>query len=78
MSDPYELKDPYSRPELPARPLDASSLGPAFGAPWGSTLDAPASEVPDFLFPENFDTEYRRGFGDRLTYHIGVGYLAGA
>lgn len=34
-------------------------------------------ETPDFLFPENFDTGFRRSWGERLTYHSGVAYLAG-
>eukprot|EP00316_Scyphosphaera_apsteinii_P017805 CAMPEP_0119307478 /NCGR_PEP_ID=MMETSP1333-20130426/7960_1 /TAXON_ID=418940 /ORGANISM="Scyphosphaera apsteinii, Strain RCC1455" /LENGTH=192 /DNA_ID=CAMNT_0007311031 /DNA_START=89 /DNA_END=667 /DNA_ORIENTATION=+ len=73
------LVDPYANPEVPNPNLDTSKLGPAFGSGWNSGQVAPEQQAlsPDFLFPENFDSDYRRSWGDRLTYHIGVGYLAG-
>lgn len=33
---------------------------------------------PDFLFDENYDESFRRSWGERLTYHVGAAYSAGA
>ena len=64
---------------VPATKLDAASLGPAFGG-WGMAPQPQLEEqnAPDYLFPENFDVAYRRSWGERLTFHIGAAYLAGA
>lgn len=37
----------------------------------------PQEPQPEFLFPENFDTGFRRSWGERLVYHIGCAYLVG-
>jgi len=71
------LQDPYASSGVPNAPLDTSALGPAFGSGWSSPRASPEAPVPDFLFPENFDEKYRRPWGERLTYYIGVGYLGG-
>ena len=72
MADPYALKDG-------AVPPPTGGLGPAFG---GLTFPAGANPgptvQPDFLFPENFEEDYRRSWGERLTFHIGSAYLTGA
>ncbi len=54
--------DPYSIEAL------NTNAPPALSAP---TLS------PDFLLPENYDNKFRRSWGERLVYHIGVGYLIG-
>ena len=78
-----QLNDPYADPNVASSTtLDPSKLGPAFGGgTWGAggppAPKVPAASQPDFLFPENYDEMYRRSWGDRLTYHIGCGYLAG-
>ena len=70
------MSDPYANPEGPGTSLDpAIALNAAQGA---VTAGVPGAATPDFLFPENYDTTFRRSWGDRLTYHIGLGYLVGA
>ena len=70
-----------------------SSLGlPSFGAMTGSSsasegsygggdFHIPAAPAPipqpDFLFETDYDEKFRRSWGERLTYHVGVAYLAG-
>ena len=70
------MADPYASGSSPP---PASSL-PSFG---GFTLPppepaVPAAAQPDYLFTENYDAAYRRSWGERLTFHIGAAYLAGA
>ena len=80
MADPSAMADPYALKDgaIPAAGKLDTSLGPAFG---GLTFPAganPAATVqPDFLFAENYEEDYRRSWGERLTFHIGAGYLAG-
>ena len=74
MRDPYASADAASQSSV-----EFGKLGPAFGSAW--TTPAPGAaplQQPDFLFEETADAMYRRSWGDRLTYHIGVGYLVGA
>ncbi|EOD06620.1 hypothetical protein EMIHUDRAFT_121264 [Emiliania huxleyi CCMP1516] len=73
MQDPYASADAASQSSV-----EFGKLGPAFGSAW--TTPAPGAaplQQPDFLFEETADAMYRRSWGDRLTYHIGVGYLVG-
>lgn len=35
------------------------------------------ADQPDFLFDENYDTSFRRSWGERLTFHAGSAYLLG-
>jgi len=74
MSDPYANASAAS-----STTADVSKLGPAFGNSWSMPAagSLPNSQ-PDFLFQETADPKYRRSWGDRLTYHIGLGYLTGA
>ena len=43
----------------------------------GPSAPPPQLKQPDYLFPENFDQNFRRSWGERLTFHIGSAYLAG-
>lgn len=73
------LQDPYASVNAASSTsADISKLGPAFGSSWGVGAPTPGAQTPDFLFPETADSQYRRSWGDRLTYHIGMGYLIGA
>jgi len=78
------LADPYAASSTSAgKGLSSSvpSLPPGGG--WAATeqLQLPkgvaSSEQPDFLFPENYDTDFRRSWGERLTFHAGSAYLVG-
>lgn len=69
------MSDPYANPSGPGTSLDpAIALNAVQGA---VSRSSPAAATPDFLFPENYDQSFRRSWGDRLTYHIGLGYLVG-
>uniref|UniRef100_A0A7S3TJ48 Mitochondrial import inner membrane translocase subunit TIM23 n=1 Tax=Strombidinopsis acuminata TaxID=141414 RepID=A0A7S3TJ48_9SPIT len=74
------LADPYANADAASSAsADISKLGPAFGAGWSMPAPGavPSAAQPDFLFPESADDKYRRSWGERLTYHIGLGYLTG-
>lgn len=71
MADPYLLKDGTTPPKLDAAPLGGFALSLPPQANPGLTVQ------PDFLFPENYEENYRRSWGERLTFHIGTAYLAG-
>ena len=43
----------------------------------GPSAPPPQLKQPDYLFPENFDQNFRRSWGERVTFHIGSAYLAG-
>lgn len=75
------MADPYANAaSASSTTSDISKLGPAFGNAWSMPAagSMPGASQPDFLFPETADDKYRRSWGDRLTYHIGLGYLTGA
>jgi len=67
------MADPYSSPSspppsLPATANPAATVMPQLGS----------ASQPDFLFPEqDYDTTFRRSWGERLTYHSGTAYLMG-
>ena len=72
------MSDPYLSSSSTA-PTKLTDLGPAFGGGWGLGPTTPQVEqnAPDYLFAENYDTAYRRSWGERLTFHIGAAYLVG-
>ena len=70
------MSDPYANPDGPGTSLDPTlALTAAQGATRATA--PPGAPTPEFLFPENYDSGFRRSWGDRLTYHIGLGYLTG-
>jgi len=67
------MADPYASPGK----INTGSLGPAFGGDlYLPSKPAPLPQ-PDYLFEENYQEDYRRSWGERLTFHIGGAYLAG-
>ena len=81
-SEPGLMADPYASSgssSLPPPPL-ASSQGGAPAASDDLFLNISSQPVtkPDFLFEENFDDNFRRSWGERLTYHVGLAYSTGA
>jgi import inner membrane translocase subunit TIM23 len=70
MSDPYASKGGAS----------AAGSPPSLPGGWAATPDLTSSSAsPDFLFPESdYDEQFRRSWGERLTYHVGSSYLVGA
>ncbi|KAL1523696.1 hypothetical protein AB1Y20_018633 [Prymnesium parvum] len=80
MATPDTLADPYALKDGALPPPDKFDAGsfPSFG---GLTFPAQANPgptvQPDFLFPENYEENYRRSWGERLTFHIGSAYLTG-
>ena len=81
MSEEKPLSDPYtgtSSTPPPAGKLEPPALGGfSFGLPSVPQVEDQYESPPDFLFPENFDTGFRRSWGERLTFHIGAAYLVG-
>ena len=79
MSEEKPLSDPYtgtSSTPPPAGKLEPPALGGfSFGLPSVPQVEDQYESPPDFLFPENFDTGFRRSWGERLTFHIGAAYL---
>ena len=84
------MADPYASPSAPTASSTLPSL-PSFsggggggggGEGYGSGSlympDKPAPiPTPNFLFEESYDEAYRRSWGERMTYHVGLGYLVG-
>lgn len=87
---PELMADPYASAGAAA---SAGSALPSFGSVFGGSAaasgdsygsgslhipDQPAPiPTPDFLFSEGYDESFRRSWGERLTYHVGVAYLGG-
>ena len=83
MADPYASPGSASAPPRPPMLSSSSSPDEFQAAPAASDdlfLNIPSQPVPqpDFLFDESYDESFRRGFGERLTYHVGVAYSLGA
>jgi len=82
MADPYASPGSASAPPPPPMLSSSSSPDEFQAAPAASDdlfLNIPSQPVPqpDFLFDESYDESFRRGFGERLTYHVGVAYSLG-
>lgn len=78
------MADPYAATSTSgSKPLPAGMPTLPAGSGWAATeqLRLPAAgaraQEPDFLYPENYDTTFRRTWGERLTFHVGSAYLVG-
>lgn len=76
MADPYAS----SAPAKAASPPPGSSSGLFGSSNQGGLMRMPQPAQPaqpDFLFDDNYDSSFRRSWGERLTYHVGWAYLLG-
>merc|ERR1719421_30803 len=79
--DEQLMADPYASGGAPA-PASALPSAPGLPGGWAAKDDLylNASEpaaTPDFLFEDSYEEGFRRSWGERLTYHVGVAYLGG-
>ena len=82
MADPYASPAGGAVAPPPAAPSSSGFSLPGFSQ--GSAADdlhlnvSEPSATPDFLFEDSYDQNFRRSWGERLTYHVGGAYLIGA
>ena len=85
MADPYASSGgsgslaappPLSSPSGDFAPTPAAA--PAVADDLFLNVSTAPAATPDYLFEENYDENFRRGFGERLTYHVGGMYSIGA
>lgn len=85
MHDPYASSGSsgslMTPPPLPSAD-DFHPVAPSSAPADDLFLNIPSAKAkppqPDFLFDENYDESFRRSWGERLTYHVGAAYSAGA
>jgi len=86
MQDPYASSTAASSASsggggsfsLPSFGGGSGGGGESYGSGSFHIPDQPAPiPTPNFLFEESYDTNYRRSWGERLTYHCGAAYLVG-
>jgi len=84
MADPYASSGgsgslaappPLSSPSGDFAPTPAAA--PAVADDLFLNVSTAPAATPDYLFEENYDENFRRGFGERLTYHVGGMYSIG-
>lgn len=83
MHDPYASSGSsgslMTPPPLPSAD-DFHPVAPSSAPADDLFLNIPSAKPPqpDFLYDENYDESFRRSWGERLTYHVGAAYSAGA